>query len=942
MKIKSKLSKLLLAVITVTITTISAFVISAVAFAEGEAVLNEVIIENSDTAAVVISGSYGYDEYGNISDDILYTLTDNGVLSFSGKGKMYEPSGHSYVPWYSYLSMINTVVISDGITTVGKYAFYDCEALLSVTIPDSVYFINSYAFYNCSSLKEIVIPNSVTKIEDFAFCSCDALSSIVWSDKLTTIGYSAFNYCKALKEVVLPDSVSTIESQAFQYCTSLSSITLSKNITEIESYIFQGCTALKSITIPEGVGVIGGYAFVDCTALSSVSLPSTLTAIGDHAFRYCTSLRTFDIPYGVHTIGSNAFEECTSLASITLPDSIVDIGSYAFSCCKSLESISLPANLTYMSSSLLYDCDSLTDITIPDSVVNIDYYALSGCDNLESIVLPHGINTIAFSAFNSNAFKNITIGDYITDNCCSSVTNINCNVTVLDGTDTIGATAFNNCSKIVTISIPSSVTYIEYGAFDGCTGLTKIFYEGTAAQWEDIIGAETGDARIIYNYGSSAIPANVTATSGDCSVSLVWDDVCGAKKYAVSIYEDGSYTYLSKIIPEAFYTAVNLINGKDYEFVVQAYVNGKWSSVSATCTAKGRPLAKASDTKPVVFAQEGNNEVTLTWNAINNASCYTILAFADNKFSVATADCTNTEYTVTDLEGGKEYKFLVASNVKGYYDAYTEDDYVTATPIAVVAKPVVTATAGNSSATLSWKALSGATKYGVYKYLNGSYSAVGVTTSTSYTVSGLTNGTKYGFLVRAYANGTWSSFTTADNVYCTPTASVKPVVTATAKSGSVQLSWKALSGATKYNVYYYLNGKYTAVATTTATSYTVSGLTNGTKYGFLVRAYVNGAWTSFSSADHVYATPTAKPAVTATAKSGSVQLTWKALSGATKYNVYYYLNGKYTAVVTTTSTSYTVKGLTSGTKYGFLVRAYVNGAWTSFTTADHVYATPTV
>lgn len=175
------------------------------------------------------------------------------------------------------------------------------------------------------------------------------------------------------------------------------------------------------------------------------------------------------------------------------------------------------------------------------------------------------------------------------------------------------------------------------------------------------------------------------------------------------------------------------------------------------------------------------------------------------------------------------------------------------------AKPVVTAAAGDCEVVLTWTAPEGATKYAVYSYLNGKYYAQGTTTATTATVKNLTNGTKYGFLVRAYVNGTWTSFTSADVVYAAPAVSSKPVLTVTARDGEAVLVWTAPAGATKYNVYSYLNGKYYAQGTTTATTSTVKNLTNGTKYGFLVREFVNGAWTTFTSDDIVYATPAEYP-----------------------------------------------------------------------------------
>ncbi|MGN0686892.1 MAG: cellulase family glycosylhydrolase, partial [Oscillospiraceae bacterium] len=170
---------------------------------------------------------------------------------------------------------------------------------------------------------------------------------------------------------------------------------------------------------------------------------------------------------------------------------------------------------------------------------------------------------------------------------------------------------------------------------------------------------------------------------------------------------------------------------------------------------------------------------------------------------------------------------------------------------------------------------------------------------------------------------------------------VKPTnVQVTPGDGKVDITWNAVPNATKYIVYHILNGQYTNRGTTTATSFTVSGLTNNTKYGFLVQAYVNGAWTKFTAEDIKYATPIAKPVITATPGDGQVKLTWNTVDGASKYIVYSILNGQYTNRGTTTGTSFTVSGLTNNTKYGFLVQAYVDGAWTKFTAEDIKYATP--
>ena len=189
------------------------------------------------------------------------------------------------------------------------------------------------------------------------------------------------------------------------------------------------------------------------------------------------------------------------------------------------------------------------------------------------------------------------------------------------------------------------------------------------------------------------------------------------------------------------------------------------------------------------------------------------------------------------------------------------------------------------------------------------------------------------------------SLSVSDTLTSTAPSLTPSITSITAGSGKVDLSWSSVSGAANYAVYYTANGKWYNAGTTTALKMTVSGLTGGTRYGFAVKAYLNGTWTSVSSSDIVYATPVsaaAKPVITkAQGQNGRVALNWTAVNGATNYAVYTYLNGKWSVAGYRTATGMYVRNLTNGTKYGFAVKAYVNGAWTNITSADIVYATPT-
>ena len=175
-------------------------------------------------------------------------------------------------------------------------------------------------------------------------------------------------------------------------------------------------------------------------------------------------------------------------------------------------------------------------------------------------------------------------------------------------------------------------------------------------------------------------------------------------------------------------------------------------------------------------------------------------------------------------------------------------------------KPQITVTAGNKQATIAWKAVSGATKYAIYSYLSGSYTQHTTTTDTSYTVTGLANGTKYGFLVRALVNNVWSEYTNADLVYATPSLDANKPKNVKIAAGNKRavITWDEVPGATKYVIYRYLGENKGMQCSTCATNrYIATRLTNGTKYGFFVKAYVDRAWTGWDETDVVYVTPKA-------------------------------------------------------------------------------------
>ena len=284
---------------------------------------------------------------GTCGDNLTWTLDGDGVLTISGNGAM-ENWSYFDSPWYERSNIV-TVIINDGVTSIGSFAFRACKNLTSVTIPHSVTSIENQAFLFCESLMNITIPNSVTSIGYGAFSDCENLISVTIPENITRISGWMFNACKNLTSVMIPENVVSINDCAFYYCEKLTSVTIPKSVTSIGQSAFSGCVSLTDIIIPDRVVFIGHGAFSDCENLTSVTIPDSVTFIGDHAFFYCLNLTSVTIPDSVASINNWAFNNCSRLTSVAIPYGVTFIGQGAFADCKSLTDIYYDGSATQWS-----------------------------------------------------------------------------------------------------------------------------------------------------------------------------------------------------------------------------------------------------------------------------------------------------------------------------------------------------------------------------------------------------------------------------------------------------------------------------------------------------------------------------------------------------------------------------------------------------------------
>ena len=193
--------------------------------------LTEVLLEGGSTLT-----SENFGEVANKvvtrwnEDNLTWTLAVDGTMTISGTGAMKD-YGIDGSPAAQKKDSVKKVVIEDGVTSIGDYAFFDCNSLTDITIPSSITSIGICSFYNCSNLASIAIPSSVTSIGDYAFYKCNSLTDITIPDSITSIGNYAFCNCTGLTSIKIPKIVTNIGEFAFSGCGDSLEITVSCDST---------------------------------------------------------------------------------------------------------------------------------------------------------------------------------------------------------------------------------------------------------------------------------------------------------------------------------------------------------------------------------------------------------------------------------------------------------------------------------------------------------------------------------------------------------------------------------------------------------------------------------------------------------------------------------------------------------------------------------------
>ena len=510
------------------------------------------------------------------------------------------------------------------------------------------------------------------------------------------------DFLASIEKVVISKGVTSIGNDAFHSYYNLRDVTIPDSITSIGSFAFDGCD-ITSLKIPDGVKYIGPCAFSDCE-LETINIPNGLTVLEGSVFWGCWRLKQITIPNSVTKIEGGAFKR-SGLESIVIPKSVTSIGGMVFQECTHLSSVTLPSSIKTISDSAFLACESLTNIVIPDGIVKI------------------------------------------------------------------GDSAFYHCKALNSITIPASVKSIGDLAFNGCDALKDVYYLGTNEQWQEIENI----GHINYALQNS------------------------------TIHFKNAHTH--------------------------SYANGK-------CTRCGAadPNYKPAPNAPELKITTSAGKPKIYWNAVDGAAKYWIYRSTDGKNFKYYDSTTKTSYTNNSTAIGSTYYYKVKSiGANGTKSDYSVSKGILCKPAA----PTVSISRSNGKPKLSWKAVSGATKYWIYRSTDGvNFKYFDSTTKTSYTNSGAASGTKYYYRVKAVAVVNGKNVVSANSsTKSLMTSLAKPSVSITTSNGKPKITWKAVTGADKYYVYRSTDGKnFSYWDSTTKTSYVNTGAKKNTKYYYKVKA----------------------------------------------------------------------------------------------------------
>ena len=498
---------------------------------------------------------------GDCGDQLTWTLSGEGNLVITGAGAMWDyGTADASAPWDT--AAVKRLIVGEGVTDIGNWAFAGCEKLTEVVLPDTVTTLGSNAFRGCTGLKKISLPTALSDLGNHTFYGCTGLTAVAIPETIMDVDSNTFYGCTGLTTVTLPSQLTTIGDDAFYGCKSLTNVILPSTLTNVGTNAFSGCTGLTLLILPSALTAIGEEAFSNCESLGEVIFKGAAPTIGENAFygapavlRYNGSSWTEDVmaDHGgtvtwkqyngfcgddlVWTVegdlltvsGIGAIWDCPFYEGYvsSWDDATGEIGYLTWwkDYRKTITKAVIGHGVTGIGSRVFYDCSALTDITISDTVTDIDYTAFWECESLTGIwadennpcyssdeygVLYNKEHTVLVCA--PGAIRSYSIPEGVTAVAqyafadCDKLTDITMANTVAG----LGNSAFVNCDLLTNVTLSDQLTEVGHSAFYGCKSLAQITLpQGLTSLSNNVFCDCTGLTKVILPDGLTSLGSTV-------------------------------------------------------------------------------------------------------------------------------------------------------------------------------------------------------------------------------------------------------------------------------------------------------------------------------------------------------------------------------------------------------------------------------------------------
>ncbi len=429
---------------------------------------------NAQPASAASSGKCGANATWKLSGDTL-TISGTGAMdNYTVEGGELE---NGTMPWAADMLKIKKVVIGEGITHLGEFAFFKATNLKSVSLPSTLVEIGAHGFQYDEKLESVQLPKKLQYIGSYAFNS-SGVKEFRLGASVTGLGafWSSHNttavYVETLKQWLdmelgprdpyLQECAVPFGEDCFLYIggKKLTNVVIPEGYASIGPYRFLGVTTLKSVTIPDSVTDIGDKAFYGCTGLTQVEIPDSVVWMGEAVFRDCTNLKTVEFSSQMQSVPKQCFYGCVNLERVNLADWVSAVLSSGFEGCEKLTYINEGndiTNITFIEDSAFFGCKSLLQgkLELSPRLYYLGEYAFFRCDGITEVHIPGGaLEEVGYYAFSQ----------------CSSL-----RVAVVgEGVKILHSCVFSECPALEQAVLPSTLTELGVRMFSDCPNLKKL------------------------------------------------------------------------------------------------------------------------------------------------------------------------------------------------------------------------------------------------------------------------------------------------------------------------------------------------------------------------------------------------------------------------------------------------------------------------------------